>query len=89
VVYCTGLENRRAERSRGFESLSLRQVRFPFALLVELVDTTDLKSVAARRAGSSPAGSTRSLKFKHLRKTSLSEPTPLYCYLCNVGTLIN
>ena len=26
VVECTGLENRRAARSRGFESLSLRQV---------------------------------------------------------------
>ena len=28
MVECTGLENRRTERSRGFESLPLRQVRF-------------------------------------------------------------
>ena len=28
VVDCTGLENRRTERYRGFESLSLRKKRF-------------------------------------------------------------
>ena len=28
VVDCTGLENRRTERYRGFESLSLRRKRF-------------------------------------------------------------
>ena len=27
LVDCTGLENRRAERYRGFESLSLRQIK--------------------------------------------------------------
>ena len=29
MVDCTGLENRRAERYRGFESLSLRQMKRP------------------------------------------------------------
>jgi hypothetical protein len=28
VVYCTGLENRRSERIRGFESHSLRTIAF-------------------------------------------------------------
>ena len=34
LVDCTGLENRRAARHRGFESLSLRNYKFIYNIMI-------------------------------------------------------
>ncbi len=45
VVYCTGLENRRAERPRGFESYSLRH----FSLMPDIPQTAPAKLSISRK----------------------------------------